>query len=201
MNARIETLTCSGAPLGRCRCAGQAAVGTARANGGLAQLHDAEVPMTRKIIFGAALFLATAAAAAPPALFLTKAIQGNFSEVTLGRIIQNRGASAEVRQFGAMLVSDHSKGLAQAQQIASRLRLRIPATLTPKARSEQHRLRGLGGRAFDREVRRYMIDDHREDITEFREQARSGDRATSGYAAATVPVMQRHLAAARAIRG
>jgi predicted outer membrane protein len=62
-------------------------------------------------------------------------------------------------------------------------------------------LRGLGGRAFDREVRRYMIGDHREDITEFREQARSGDRATSGYAAATVPVMQRHLAAARAIRG
>jgi putative membrane protein len=157
--------------------------------------------MIRKILFGAALFSATTAAAAPPAVFLPQAIQGNFSEVTLGRIIQNRAASAQVRQFGAMLVSDHSKGLAQAQQIASRLRLRIPAILTPQARSEQQRLRGLSGRGFDREVRRYMIDDHRKDIAEFREQARSGDRATSGYAAATVPVMQRHLAAAQSLRG
>jgi putative membrane protein len=99
-----------------------------------------------------------------------------------------------------MLVSDHSKGLAQAQAIASRLRLRIPATLTPEARSEQRRLQRLSGHAFDAEVRRYMIEDHQKDIAAFRSQARSGDRATSGYAAATVPVMQRHLATARALR-
>jgi putative membrane protein len=99
-----------------------------------------------------------------------------------------------------MLVSDHSKGLAQAQQIAARLHLRIPATLTPEARHEQVVLRNLRGRAFDREVRRYMIRDHRMDIAAFKAQARSGDRATAGYAAATVPVMQKHLSMAEAIR-
>jgi predicted outer membrane protein len=61
-------------------------------------------------------------------------------------------------------------------------------------------LRSLSGRAFDREVRRYMINDHLKDIAAFRAQARSGERATAGYAAATVPVMQRHLAMARSIR-
>jgi putative membrane protein len=100
-----------------------------------------------------------------------------------------------------MLVRDHSKGLAQAQQIAARLHLRIPAMLTPQARHEQMVLRGLSGRAFDREVRRYMIHDHREDIAKFQAQASSGDRATAGYAAATVPVMRRHLSMAQAIRG
>jgi putative membrane protein len=45
-----------------------------------------------------------------------------------------------------------------------------------------------------------MINDHRKDITEFREQARSGGRATSGYASATVPVMQKHLAMAQSLR-
>jgi putative membrane protein len=157
--------------------------------------------MIRKsFLFGAVLVAATAATAAPPAMFLRDAIRGNFSEVTLGRMIQNRGASPQVRQFGATLVRDHTKGLVQAQQIASRLHLRIPATLTPEARHEQVLLRRLGGRAFDREVRRYMINDHQIDIAKFRAQARSGDRATSGYAAATVPVMQRHLAMARSIR-
>lgn len=157
--------------------------------------------MLRSFVVAAAIALPASASAAPPAAFLKDAIRGNFSEVTLGRIIENRGASPQVRDFGAMLVRDHSNGLAQAQQIASRLRLRIPATLAPEARREQFVLRRLSGRAFDREVRRYMINDHLKDIAKFRAQAHSGDRATSGYAAATVPIMQHHLSVARSIRG
>jgi putative membrane protein len=156
--------------------------------------------MFRTLTVTVALLSSTAALAAPPAAFLKKAIQGNYSEVTLGRIVQQRGSSDRVRQFGAMLVNDHSKGLSQAQDIASRMHLRIPASLTPEARSEQRRLQRLSGRAFDREVRQYMINDHRKDIAEFKEQARSGDRATSAYASATVPVMQKHLSMAESIR-
>lgn len=156
--------------------------------------------MFRKFLFIAAIALPTATLAAPPRAFLKDAIQGNYSETVLGRIIQSRGASAHVRQFGAMLVSDHSKGLSQAQAIADRLHLRIAATLTPEARHEKGVLARLNGRSFDREVRRYMIEDHHKDIAEFQAQARSGDRATSGYAAATVPVMRRHLAMAQSIR-
>lgn len=156
--------------------------------------------MVRKILIGALLVSSSAAIAAPAPVFLKTAIRGNFSEVTLGRMIENRGSTAQIRQFGSMLVSDHSKGLAQAQQIAARLRLRIPTMLTPEARAEQVKLRHLSGRAFDREVRRYMIRDHRMDIAAFKAQARSGDRATAGYAAATVPVMQKHLSMAEAIR-
>jgi putative membrane protein len=157
--------------------------------------------MKHTIFFAAVVLSATAAAAAPPAAFLRDAIQGNYSEVALGRMVQNRAASQDVRQFGAMLVRDHSRGLAQAQQIASRMHLRIPARLSPEARAEQHRLQRLSGPAFDREVRRFAIDEHRKDIAAFRAQARSGDRTTSGYAAATLPVLERHLATARSLRG
>jgi putative membrane protein len=157
--------------------------------------------MLRNILIAAALTVPAAAVAAPPSVFLRDAIQGNYSEVTLGRFIQARGASGQVRSFGAMLVRDHSRGLAQAQAIAARLHLRVPLTVKPEARRELALLRHLNGRAFDREVRRYMIDDHIKDIAQFRAQVRSGDRATSGYAAATIPVMQHHLVTARAIRG
>jgi putative membrane protein len=156
--------------------------------------------MKRLTVLAAALLSATAASAAPPAAFLKDAIQGNYSEVTLGRMIQNRGASAEVKDFGAMLVSDHSKGLSQAQQIADRMHLHIAATLTPEARHEQTVLRKLHGASFYREVRRYMIEDHRKDIAKFSAQAKSGDRATARYAAATVPVMRHHLSMAESLR-
>jgi putative membrane protein len=110
--------------------------------------------MLRKIIIASTVLLSGTVFAAPPAQFLHKAIQGNYSEVTLGRVIQNRGANPQVRNFGAMLVRDHSRGLSQAQAIAARLRLRIPLSLTPEARRESVLLRHLNGRAFDREARR-----------------------------------------------
>jgi putative membrane protein len=138
--------------------------------------------------------------AAPPAQFLRLAIQGNVCEVTLGRLIQVRGASAQERSFGTLLVHDHSRGLAQAEAIAARLRLQISAVPTPEARRELGLLQRLKGRSFDREMRRFMIEDHQKDIALFRAQAHSGDRATSGYAAATIPIMQHHLTIAKALR-
>ena len=157
--------------------------------------------MLRTLLIAATVLAPAAAAAAPTAQFVRNAIEGNYSEVTLGRQIERRGATPQVRGFGAMLVRDHGKGLAQAQAIAARTHLRIPAMLTPEARRELALLQRLDGRSFDREARRYMIDDHRKDIAEFKAQVRSGDRATAGYAAATVPVMQHHLAVAKALRG
>lgn len=157
--------------------------------------------MFRKILIAATALVPAAALAAPPAVFLREAIEGNYSEVTFGRMIQHQGSTQQMRSFGGMLVGDHSKGLEQAQAIASRMHLRIPATLTPQARREQRLLHRLSGRSFDREVRRFMIEDHQNDITTFRAQVRSGDRATAGYAAATIPVMQHHLAVVRSLRG
>jgi predicted outer membrane protein len=37
-------------------------------------------------------------------------------------------------------------------------------------------LRSLRGRAFDLEVRKYMVSDHHKDIAKFKAQALSGDR-------------------------
>ena len=156
--------------------------------------------MLRTILFTTAILAAAPAVGASPAHFLRDAIQGNYSEATLGRYIRSHGATAQVRNFGAMLNRDHSNGLVQAQAVARREHLAIRASLKPEARAELRKLRYLRGTRFDREVRRYMIHDHREDIAMFREQARNGDSRTAAFARATLPVLQRHLAMAEAIR-
>lgn len=157
-------------------------------------------------MLGELLLFSILAVSPPPAsparvAFLENAVRANFSEVTLGRIIAARGYTPSVRRFGALLVHDHSIGLAQAQRLAARLRVNIQPALTPNARIEQQRLQRLGGRWFDREVRRYMVLDHRSDIREFRSEVHRRDRLTIGYAAASIPVMERHLAIAKAIAG
>jgi putative membrane protein len=156
--------------------------------------------MIRKALFVAGLIVSSAASAAPARQFLEDAIKGDNSEATLGRLIAARGASAQVRRFGNTLMHDHSAARVQASADARSIGMRPPRAMMPEARSEMRRLERLHGRAFDLEVRRYMINDHVNDIANFSAQARSGNRPTAELARAQLPTLRKHLRIARSIR-
>lgn len=157
--------------------------------------------MIRKLIFVAACLTSTVALAAPPRSFLDDAIKGDNSEIALGRLIAARGASAQVRSFGSTLYRDHSTARGQAVAVARQIGMRPPRAMMPEARYEQRKLERMRGRAFDREVRRYMINDHEKDIATFEAQARSGDRRTASLARRQLPTLRKHLRIAESIRG
>ena len=50
--------------------------------------------------------------------------------------------------------------------------------------------------AFDREFARYMVQDHKTDISDFEKQVATGDKATADLARQTLPVLRKHLATA-----
>lgn len=156
--------------------------------------------MLRKVIFVAACLTSTIALAAPPRSFLNDAIKGDNSEISLGRVIAARGASAQVRSFGNTLVRDHSMARSQAASVARTYGMRPPTGMMAEARFEMRRLRHMHGRAFDMEVRRYMINDHRKDIASFRAQVRTGDHRTAALARAQLPTLRKHLRIAESIR-
>jgi putative membrane protein len=155
--------------------------------------------MVRTLAFAAALVCSTGAFAASPSHFLKDAIKGDNSETRLGQIIASRGHSAAVRRFGNTLVADHSKARVQAASVARRMGVSVPSAMMPEARTELSKLERLHGRAFDREVRRYMIEDHRKDISDFRDQARHGDRRTAFLASAQLPTLKKHLRLAESL--
>lgn len=158
--------------------------------------------MIRHVLLASALAVSVAAPAfaKPAAAFMRDAVRGDISEATLGRLIEQRGASAQVRSFGRTLAADHSAGRVKADALARSLRITPPNSMMPEARTEYAKLQRLRGRAFDMEVRRYMINDHTKDIAEFTEQARSGDRRTADFARATLPTLRKHLRIAESIR-
>ena len=157
--------------------------------------------MFRKLIFAAACLTSTAALAAPPRHFLEDAIKGDNSEIALGRLIASRGYSAQVRSFGNTLYRDHSTARGQAVAFARQIGMRPPTSMMAEARAERLKLEHLRGLRFDREVRRYMVNDHRKDIANFTAQARTGDRRTAALARAQLPVLRKHLRIAESIRG
>ena len=55
-----------------------------------------------------------------------------MAEVELGRMAMERGASAEVKQFGDMMVKDHSKAGDELKQVAMQHSIPMPAGLDQK---------------------------------------------------------------------
>ncbi len=148
-----------------------------------------------------ALALAGSALAASDREFLTKAMQGDNSEMRLGAMAERRAASPEVKDFGRMLNSDHAMAGKQAMALARRLRVPTTMAMAPEAREEAKKLRGLQGRDFDAEFVRYMVEDHRKDISDFERQAKDGHGPTRGLAEQTLPTLRKHLEMAEKLQG
>lgn len=138
----------------------------------------------------------TGALAAGDKAFLRKALEGDNSEMRLGEMAEQGGSSRAVRDFGHMLKVDHAKAKADALPVAKAHGLAPTDEITPEAKDEAGKLKGLSGAAFDREFANYMVKDHKKDIADFEKQARSGDRSTARLARATLPALRRHLATA-----
>ena len=135
-----------------------------------------------------------------PREFLMQAQQGANSEIMLGRLAAERARSPGVREFGETLVSDHRQAREDVRALGSRFGLRPNRDPGAEALEERDRLTAMRGRAFDREFIRYMIDDHRKDIAEFRDEAREGHGPVSDLARRQLPTLRKHLDMALALR-
>ncbi|MDB5418353.1 MAG: putative outer membrane protein [Phenylobacterium sp.] len=124
--------------------------------------------------------------------FLMDAIRGDNSEVMLGQLAAERGASPQVRDYGRMLHDDHARARDAALRVAAGMGVPNTREAMPEARQEARKLQRLTGPAFDREFVRYMVQDHRKDIAEFRREAH-GRGPAAELAQATLPDLQKHL--------
>jgi putative membrane protein len=149
--------------------------------------------------FAMAGLLAAGASGAQPREarhFLTDAIRGDNSEMMLGQMAAERGASPALRAFGQTLHDDHAQARQEAVRLAANFGISDTQAPMPEAVKERRKLERLHGRAFDREFAHYMVGDHRKDIAEFRKAARQGG-PTAELAQRTLPTLQKHLAMAQ----
>jgi putative membrane protein len=144
------------------------------------------------LIASTALLPATALADSPYS-FIRQAVIGDNSEMMLGRMADRYGRSDAVRSFGRTLVADHRQARYEAVRIARALGVDVGWESSGEALRERDRLQSMRGRDFDREFIRFMIDDHRQDIAEFRDEAREHHRLTSAMAYRQLPGLRKHL--------
>jgi putative membrane protein len=152
---------------------------------------------------GAALLLSSFGAASaqevalvqdsPDAKFLTDAVRGHLAEVKLGELAQQRGQSEGVREFGEMLVEDHSKALKQTAELAQDINVIPPALPSAEQTQKRDALARLSGAEFDRQFAAEMVKGHQEEIAKYEKQAQGGDSKVAKLAEDLLPTLEEHL--------
>ncbi len=132
--------------------------------------------------------------------FAVTAANGGMLEVALGKVAQMNASDPKVKSFGEMMVMDHTAANEKLKSIASSLNIALPDSLSDDSRKEVDKLKMKKGRDFDKAYVSMMVDDHKKDIKEFQDCANnSSDSTLKTFAAATIPTLQKHLAAVEAL--
>lgn len=126
--------------------------------------------------------------------FMENAALGGLAEVQMGKLAQEKAQSAEVKQFGQQMVTDHSKANAELQKIASAKGVQLPTELDRKHKRDYERLQKLSGAKFDAEYMEHMVADHKKDVSDFRSAAKNAkDPDLKAFASSTLPTLESHL--------
>ena len=144
----------------------------------------------------------TAQTASADADFARKAAIGGITEVQLGQIAEQKGATPAVREFGRWMVTDHTLANHMLQQVAQDNSMTLPNSLDAEHQQMVNHLKSLNGAQFDRDYITHMVQDHEQDVADFRKESQDGSNAQlKQFAAQVTPILEQHLAEARELRG
>ncbi|MHA4737968.1 DUF4142 domain-containing protein [Dyadobacter sp. MSC1_007] len=133
--------------------------------------------------------------------FAVAAADGGMMEVKLGELAQTNAASADVKKFGKTMVDDHGKAGEELKALAQKKNFSLPAALSDDKQKKYDDLAKKKGKEFDEAYVSFMVDYHKEDISEFEEAAKDAkDPDVKAWAAGKIPTLKHHLEMAEGLK-
>lgn len=133
--------------------------------------------------------------------FMTQAASGGMFEVEAGRLAQQRAQNAQVKQFGQMMVKDHTKANDELRSAATSKNVMLPDSMSNEHMDMMRTLRERNGAEFDREYMDMMVTAHDNDISLFEDAAQDlEDPEVKSMASAKLPTLRQHRDQAQQIR-
>jgi putative membrane protein len=126
--------------------------------------------------------------------FMQAAAQGGMTEVKLGELAAQKGLRDDVKEFGQMMVKDHSAINDDLKALAAKEDVILPDSLDAKHQGMVDEWAALTGPAFDEAYVAAMIKDHKKDAKEFKaESAATQDADIKSFLDKSIPVVESHL--------
>lgn len=137
--------------------------------------------------------------------FIAEQMAMGTAEIELGRLAQQRGTHADVKEFGALMVREHQMAAEELKSIAARANTGRETAATADTHDDHREnfeeLSKLSGRDFDLKYMEEMINDHEEGIDDLEGKAENASHAdVKAWASKTLPKMREHLARAKSIK-
>jgi putative membrane protein len=141
-----------------------------------------------------ALPLVALAADNPDESFYKKAAEAGMAEVEAGHMAQEKGSSQAVKDFGAMMVKDHTGANNKLKSIATAKNVKLPdsAGMMNKAREKKADMKS--GDSFDKDYIKSQIKAHEDTVELLQKEIDSGkDPQAQAFAKETLPKVKTHL--------
>jgi len=133
--------------------------------------------------------------------FVMEAAMGGLMEVQAGQLAQQNAKSQRVKDFGGMMVTDHTKANDELRSYASGHGINLSDSLSASMQKHINAMKNMKGSAFDKHYVSMMVEDHQKDVAKFKKESTSADDAQlKTWATNTLPVLQKHLDSIQAIK-
>jgi putative membrane protein len=130
--------------------------------------------------------------------FVNEAARGGMMEIELGQLAEKKGESSGVKQFGAQMVTDHTRLNNELGAAAKKDGLQVPTELSSKQSAQIRSLSKLSCKEFDSKYAQLMVKAHTEDLAAFQKAESSTEKPDLKKAIAdAIPFIQHHLGMAK----
>ncbi|CDX36611.1 conserved exported hypothetical protein [Mesorhizobium sp. SOD10] len=124
--------------------------------------------------------------------FVDKAAAGGMFEVESSKIAQSKAQDQATKDFAQKMIDDHGAANAKLETIAGEQKLKVPAQMDAKHKSDLDTLQ-TGKDAFDKSYAQMQRDAHADAVKLFEGYARDGDNAQlKTFAQETLPTLKMH---------
>lgn len=136
----------------------------------------------------------SAAVAEEDAKFAVDAANGGMAEVQLGKVAEEKGTDPKVKEFGKMMVADHTKANDELKTLAASKNITLPAAPDETMQKAASDVSGKNGKEFDKAYIDQMVKDHEKTVKLFEDgQKNVKDAELKAFIDKTLPVLKTHL--------
>jgi putative membrane protein len=144
--------------------------------------------------------LAWSASGSPDSAFYKSLAEGGLAEVQLGKLAVDKASDPTIKNFGAMMVKDHSAANEELKSLAASKSISLPDGPGVAADAKKTELEVLSGSSFDKSYLSNQIKAHKSTVSLLHKEISSGkDPEAKAFAQKVLPTVQSHLNAAEKI--
>jgi putative membrane protein len=116
-----------------------------------------------------------------------------MAEVALGKLALTKTSDAAIKDFAAMMVTDHGKANTELMGIAKTKNITLPTEPDSSHIKKMNELSKLTGKDFDKAYVDAMVDGHKKTLDLMNDEAKDGkDADLKAFAAKTAPTVKMH---------